>query len=141
MFDVIGRKSLETSVLSAILFYVFANPSTYKMVKKIPGFKFVMKSTTEITHSGVLAHALIFGVVFLGCVWLINNTMLNQYFDVVEGFKEHQGKDTVDLKPKTIEILKSAQVYEEMDKCQKTISKYLKSHEGDKGAEAGGEIN
>ena len=91
MFDVIGRKSLETSVLSAILFYVFANPSTFKMVKKIPGFKFVMKSTTEITHSGVLAHALIFGVVFLGCVWLINNTMLNQYFDVVEGFKEHQG--------------------------------------------------
>ena len=89
MFDVIGRKSLETSVLSAILFYVFANPSTYKMVNKIPGFKFVMKSTTEITHSGVLAHALIFGVVFLGCVWLINNTMLNQYFDVVEGFKEH----------------------------------------------------
>tara|TARA_B110001469_G_C9346583_1_gene183110 strand:- start:71 stop:487 length:417 start_codon:yes stop_codon:yes gene_type:complete len=121
MFDVIGRKSLETSVLSAILFYVFANPSTYKMVKKIPGFKFVMKSTTEITHSGVLAHALIFGVVFLGCVWLINNTMLNQYFDVVEGFKEHitenENVDSLELKE-----------YDKIHKCQKTISDYIEKH-------------
>ena len=93
MFDVVGRKSFETSVLAGLLFYVFANPSTFKMVKRIPGFKFVMKGTSEITHSGVLTHSLIFGVALFFICWFINATFLRDHMNVVEGLEgsEHGG--------------------------------------------------
>lgn len=87
MFDVVGRKSFETSVLAGLLFYVFANPSTFKMVKKIPGLKFVMKGATEITHSGVAVHAALFGLTLCLVVWFINRTLLSQYVNVVEGLE------------------------------------------------------
>ena len=82
----IGTKSIQTSVLASLLFYVFANPDMFKMVKKIPGFNFVMKGTTEITHSGVMAHSVVFGAVMLLCVWLINTTMIKDYVNVVDNF-------------------------------------------------------
>ena len=88
MFDIVGRKSFETSVLAGLLFYVFANPSTFKMVKKIPGLKFVMKGTSEITHSGVLTHALVFGVALFFVCWFINETFLRNHLHVVEGLAE-----------------------------------------------------
>ena len=88
MFDIVGRRSFETSVLAGLLFYVFANPSTFKMVKKIPGLKFVMKGTSEITHSGVLTHALVFGVALFFVCWFINATTLREYVHVVEGLAE-----------------------------------------------------
>ena len=49
-----------------------------------------MKSTNEITHSGVITHALLFGVVLFLCVLLINKTLV-QYFpflNVVEHLSE-----------------------------------------------------
>ena len=85
MFDIVGRRSFETSVLAGLLFYVFANPSTFKMVKKIPGLKFVMKGASEITHSGVAVHAALFGLTLLLFCWFINKTLLKDYVNVVEG--------------------------------------------------------
>ena len=87
MFDIVGRRSFETSVLAGLLFYAFANPSTFKMVKKIPGLNFVMKGTSEITHSGVLTHALVFGVALFFVCWFINATTLREYVHVVEGLE------------------------------------------------------
>ena len=90
MLGLLETKSVQTSILAAVLFYAFANPDTFKMVKKIPGLKFVMKSAKEITHSGVVVHALLFGAVLFVCVWLINRSLfLKQYLNVVEGYKEH----------------------------------------------------
>jgi hypothetical protein len=86
MFAVLATKSLQTSVLAALLFYVFANPEMYKMIRKFPGLKFVMKSATEITHGGTAVNAALFGVVMLLCVWLINSTMLKDYVNVVDNF-------------------------------------------------------
>ena len=90
MFHNVASKSVQTSVLAALLFYVFANPDTFKMVKKLPGFKFVMKGATEITHEGVLAHAVVFGLFFLACVWLINTTLVKQNLglNVVENYDD-----------------------------------------------------
>ena len=98
MFDIVGRRSFETSVLAGLLFYVFANPSTFKMVKKIPGLKFVMKGTSEITHSGVLTHALVFGVALFFVCWFINETTLRDHIHVVEGLEglEAGGGDVAD---------------------------------------------
>ena len=90
MLGLLETKSVQTSILAGVLFYLFANPSTFKMVKKIPGLKFVMKSATEITHSGVVVHSLLFGAVLFVCVWLINRSLfLKHYLNVVEGYKEH----------------------------------------------------
>ena len=36
MLDVLKTKSIQTSILAALLFYLFANPSTFKMLKKFP---------------------------------------------------------------------------------------------------------
>jgi len=87
MLNLALGKSAQTSILAALLFYVFANPDMFKMMKKVPGFKFVMKGAGEITHSGVAAHAVVFSLVMLLCVWLINSTMLKQYVNVVEGLE------------------------------------------------------
>jgi len=86
MLGIIGRKSLTTAIIASVLFYVFANPSTFKMVKKLPGLKFVMKSATEITHSGVAVHAALFCLMMMLIVHVINGTMLKEYLHVVEGF-------------------------------------------------------
>jgi hypothetical protein len=96
MSGVVGRKSVETAILSSLLFYAFANPSTFKTLKKFPGLKFVMKSAKEITHSGVVVNAMLFGVVLFFCVWLINKTMLSQYFNIVEGLEEIVNEDNLD---------------------------------------------
>ena len=96
MSGVVGRKSVETAILSSLLFYAFANPSTFKALKKFPGLKFVMKSAKEITHSGVVVNAVLFGVVLFFCVWLINSTMLKDYVNVVEGLTEHSTDDDYD---------------------------------------------
>jgi len=87
MLNLALGKSVQTSILAALLFYVFANPDMFKMMRKVPGFKFVMKGAGEITHSGVAAHAVVFSLVMLLCVWLINSTMLKQYVNVVEGLE------------------------------------------------------
>ena len=95
MLGLLETKSVQTSILAGVLFYLFANPSTFKMVKKIPGLKFVMKSATEVTHSGVVVHALLFGAVLFVCVWLINRSLfLKHYLNVVEGYKEHSAAGT-----------------------------------------------
>ena len=65
MFAVLATKSLQTSVLAALLFYVFANPDMYKMLRQFPGLKFVMKSATEISHQGTMVNAVLFGLVML----------------------------------------------------------------------------
>ena len=49
MFPGVHSKTFQTVLLASLLFYVFSNPSTYKLVKKIPGFKFVMNGAKEIT--------------------------------------------------------------------------------------------
>jgi hypothetical protein len=87
MLDVLKTKSLQTSILAALLFYLFANPSTFKMLKKFPGLKFVMKSTTQITQSGVVVNALLFGIVLFLCVYLINSSLIKdhlKFLNVVE---------------------------------------------------------
>jgi hypothetical protein len=94
MLDVLKTKSLHTSVLAALLFYLFANPSTFKMLKKFPGLQFVMKGI-QVTQSGVVVNALLFGIVMFLCVYLINNTILRSYLNVVEG---HANEDDTDDK-------------------------------------------
>ena len=84
MLDLLKTKSLHTSVLSAALFYIFANPSTFKMLKKVPGLKFIMKGASQITQSGVVVNALLFGIVLFLCVYLINHSVLRSYLNVVE---------------------------------------------------------
>jgi hypothetical protein len=97
MLGLLETKSVQTSILAGVLFYLFANPSTFKMVKKIPGLKFVMKSATEVTHSGVVVHALLFGAVLFVCVWLINRSLfLKHYLNVVEGLENDDGYDNDD---------------------------------------------
>ena len=96
MFDLVETKSVQTSILAAVLFYFFANKSTFKKLRKFPGLKFVMKGATEITHSGVVVNAILFGTVLFLCVWLINNTMLNEYLNIVEGYREHVTKKKAD---------------------------------------------
>lgn len=89
MFPVLATKSLQTSVLAALLFYVFANPDMYKMLRKFPGLKFVMKSASEITHSGTAVNAVLFGIVMLLCVHLINSTLIKdhvKFLNVVDNF-------------------------------------------------------
>ena len=90
MIGVLYTKTFQTALLSTLLFYVLANPDTFKMVKRIPGLKFVMKSTNEITHSGVITHALLFGVVLFLCVLLINKTLVKHFpfLNVVEHMNE-----------------------------------------------------
>lgn len=90
MIGVLYTKTFQTALLSTLLFYVLANPDTFKMVRRIPGLKFVMKSTNEITHSGVITHALLFGVVLFLCVLLINKTLVQHFpfLNVVEHFLE-----------------------------------------------------
>jgi hypothetical protein len=97
MLGLLETRSVQTSILAAVLFYLFANPSTFKMVKKIPGLKFVMKSATEVTHSGVVVHALLFGVVLFVCVWLINRSLfLSHYLHVVEGLANENLTEHID---------------------------------------------
>ena len=92
MIGVLYTKTFQTALLSTLLFYVLANPDTFKMVKRIPGLKFVMKSTNEITHSGVITHALLFGVVLFLCVLLINKTLVQHFpfLNVVEHLTENE---------------------------------------------------
>ena len=79
MFSVLHEKTFQTVVLAALLFYVFGNPDTFKMVSKIPGLKFVMSKTTGITHSGVATHALVFAVFLYFCVYLINTSLVKKH--------------------------------------------------------------
>ena len=98
MIEVLHTKTFQTALLSALLFYALANPDTFKMVKRIPGLKFVMKTATnEITHSGVMTLALVFGVLLFLCVLLINKTLVNQlpFLNVVENFTEHYTDEEV----------------------------------------------
>ena len=83
MLDVLKTKSLQTSVLSAILFYLFANPSTFKMLKKVPGLKFVMNSATQITQSGVVINAVLFCIVLFLCVYLINSSLIKDHLKFI----------------------------------------------------------
>ena len=83
MLNLALGKSAQTSILAALLFYVFANPDMFKMMKRVPGFQFVMKGAGEITHSGVAAHAVMFSIVMLLCVWLINSAMVKQHLDFI----------------------------------------------------------
>ena len=84
-------RTCQTVALATILFYVFANPSMFKMVSRIPGLKFVMKTATnEITHSGVMTHALVFGLMMYVIVLLINKTMLRDYVNIVEGLENRK---------------------------------------------------
>jgi hypothetical protein len=117
MSGVVGRKSVETAILSSLLFYAFANPSTFKTLKKFPGLKFVMKSAKEITHSGVVVNAMLFGVVLFFCVWLINKTMLSQYFNIVEGL-EGQENESVDP---VIEEVASASVVDDSAELEREL--------------------
>ena len=86
--SVVATKTFQTTVLATLLFYLLGNPDTYKMVCKIPGLKFVMKGTNQITHSGVMTHALVFGLLFFLCVLLINHTLKQQltFLNVVENY-------------------------------------------------------
>jgi hypothetical protein len=89
MFAILATKSLQTSVLAGLLFYVFANPGMYKMIRKFPGLKFVMKGATEITHAGTVVNAVLFGLVMLLCVQLINSALIKdhlKFLNVVEGY-------------------------------------------------------
>jgi hypothetical protein len=94
MIGVLYTKTFQTALLSSLLFYVLANPDTFKMVRRIPGLKFVMKSTNEITHSGVITHALLFGVVLFLCVLLINKTLV-QHFPFLN-VVEHMSKTEIE---------------------------------------------
>jgi hypothetical protein len=96
MFDLVETKSVQTSILAAVLFYFFANKSTFKKLRKFPGLKFVMKGATEITHSGVVVNAILFGTVLFLCVYLINISWLGDYLNIVEGYREHVTKKTAD---------------------------------------------
>ena len=87
MVGICESKTCQTVVLASLLFYVFANPSMFKMVRKIPGLKFVMKSTNEITHSGVMTHALVFGVMMYLITLLINKAMI---LNIVEGMRNNK---------------------------------------------------
>ena len=92
MLKFVHEKTFQTVVLAALLFYVFGNPDTFKMVSKIPGLKFVMSKTTGITHSGVATHALVFAVFLYCCVYLINTSLVKKhlgFLNVVGGVKEH----------------------------------------------------
>ena len=96
MFSVLHQKTFQTVVLAALLFYVFGNPDTFKMVSKIPGFKFVMHTTKGITHSGVAAHSVVFALVLYLCVYLINSTLVQQhlsFLNVVEGLEDKKEED------------------------------------------------
>jgi len=87
MLDVLNTKSLQTSVLAGLLFYVFANPGMYKIIRQFPGLKFVTNSATEITHAGTMVNAVLFGLVMLLCVHLINSTLIKdhlKFLNVVE---------------------------------------------------------
>jgi hypothetical protein len=93
MFAILATKSLQTSVLAALLFYVFANPDMYKMIRQFPGLKFVMKGATEITHAGTMVNAVLFGLVMLLCVHLINSALIKdhlQFLNVVEGYDNEE---------------------------------------------------
>jgi hypothetical protein len=98
MIGVLYTKTFQTALLSSLLFYVLANPDTFKMVRRISGLKFVMKSTNEITHSGVITHALLFGVVLFLCVLLINKTLVQHFpfLNVVEHMSEESEHDEDD---------------------------------------------
>lgn len=87
MLEMLSTKSLQTSVLAGLLFYLFANPSTFKLLKKFPGLQFVMKGATEITHSGVVVNAVLFGLVLFLCVYIINISLIKdhlKFLNVVE---------------------------------------------------------
>jgi hypothetical protein len=95
MFAILATKSLQTSVLAALLFYVFANPGMYKIIRQFPGLKFVMKSATEITHAGTMVNAVLFGLVMLLCVHLINSALIKdhlKFLNVVENFENNGGR-------------------------------------------------
>jgi len=92
MLGLLKTRSLQTSVLAALLFYVFANPGMYKIIRKIPGLKFVMKGATEITHQGTLVNALLFALIFLLCVYIINSHLIKdhlKFINIVEYMTEH----------------------------------------------------
>ena len=91
MSAILATKSLQTSVLAGLLFYVFANPGMYKIIRQFPGLKFVMNSATEITHAGTLVNAVLFGLVMLLCVHLINSALIKdhlKFLNVVENYSE-----------------------------------------------------
>ena len=99
MLGLLKTRSLQTSVLAALLFYVFANPGMYKIIRKIPGLKFVMKGATEITHQGTLVNALLFALIFLLCVYIINSHLIKdhlKFINIVEYMTEHGNGDSSD---------------------------------------------
>ena len=121
MIGVLYTKTFQTALLSTLLFYVLANPDTFKMVKRIPGLKFVMKSTNEITHSGVITHALLFGVVLFLCVLLINKTLVQHFpfLNVVEHLSELERKGINDIcqNAKVASYYATYQAAEAMKQC------------------------
>jgi len=92
MFSIVAPKSLQTSVLAGLLFYVFANPGMYKIIRQFPGLKFVMKGATEITHAGTMVNAVLFGLIMLLCVHLINSTLIKDHLKFLN-VVEHGGGD------------------------------------------------
>jgi hypothetical protein len=124
MIGVLYTKTFQTALLSSLLFYVLANPDTFKMVRRIPGLKFVMKSTNEITHSGVITHALLFGVVLFLCVLLINKTLVQHFpfLNVVEHMGEEEIEDTgEDECNKANLVLNYDAFQDEMNKCRDAV--------------------
>lgn len=93
MLSLVQGKTVQTTILAALLFYAFANPSTFKMVKKLPGLKFVMKGANEITHSGAAAHAVAFFLVMYLLVLVINSDLVKQHLKFLHVVENLENKD------------------------------------------------
>ena len=93
MLSIVQGKTIQTTILASLMFYIFANPSTFKMVKKLPGLSFVMKSTNEITHSGAITHAILYFVVMYIIVLLINSDLVKQHLTFLRVVENLENKE------------------------------------------------
>jgi hypothetical protein len=138
MLDVLKTKSLQTSVLSAILFYLFANPSTFKMLKKVPGLKFVMNSATQITQSGVVINAVLFGIVLFLCVYLINSSLIKdhlKFINIVEHVSQKLTREEIKENIYKDAITKLSGLGDQIESTMKAF------HTAEKGCEKMGSTN
>jgi len=79
-FRVVSSKlsNLQLVLIASVLFFIFANPKLFSTVNKIlPGV--IQDYAGKVTQQGTITHAVVFGVVFFGAIYLLQRPTVEAY--------------------------------------------------------------
>jgi hypothetical protein len=79
-FRVVSSKlsNIQLVLIASVLFFIFANPKLFSTVNKIlPGV--IQDYAGKVTQQGTITHAVVFGVVFFGAIYLLQRPTVEAY--------------------------------------------------------------